>query len=48
MVTPLNPADPQATPDDLDLIVESVVEPSADAGFDTAVEDEVRVAGAGE
>ena len=31
MATPLNPADLQATPDDLDLIDESVIEPSANA-----------------
>ena len=48
MATPLNPTDLQPAPDDLDPIDESVIKPSADAGFDTAVEDEVRVAGAGE
>ncbi len=48
MATPLNPTDLQASPDDLDLIDASVFAPSPDAGFGTAVEDEVQIAGAGE
>ena len=44
MATPLNPTDLQPAPDDLDLIDESVVEPSSDAAFDVAVDEEAALA----